>query len=251
MNTDAANTEGAAAPRELPLPARPGGALQTRPLHFIWLVDCSGSMALDGKMQAVNTAIKEAIPIMKQVADENPNARIMIRALKFNDFAQWHMPEPTLVNDFRWLDIQAGGGTRMGAALATVAEQLKMPPMDSRALPPVLVMLSDGEPTDDYEQGLQSLFAEPWGRKAVRLAIAIGQNAKKEELQRFINHEGIEPLQANNPEALTRYIKFVSTEVVRSVSAPASQAGGENAAAMDNLPMPMVDATAPPTHDVW
>ena len=51
---------------------RPGGELATRPLHFIWIADCSGSMAVDGKIQSLNTAIKEAIPNMQDVADENP-----------------------------------------------------------------------------------------------------------------------------------------------------------------------------------
>ena len=31
---------------------RPGGELATRPLHFIWIADGSGSMAADGKIQA-------------------------------------------------------------------------------------------------------------------------------------------------------------------------------------------------------
>jgi len=53
---------------------RPGGELATRPLHFIWICDCSGSMAVDAKIQSLNTAIREAIPHMQGVADENPNA---------------------------------------------------------------------------------------------------------------------------------------------------------------------------------
>ena len=40
---------------------RPGGELAARPLHFIWIADCSGSMAVDGKIQSLNTAIREAI----------------------------------------------------------------------------------------------------------------------------------------------------------------------------------------------
>ena len=46
--------------------------------------------------------------------------------------------------------------------------------MQERALPPVLVLISDGQPTDDFEGGLRVLMAEPWGMKAVRLAVAIG-----------------------------------------------------------------------------
>ena len=62
---------------------RPGGELATRPLHFIWLADCSGSMGSDGKIQALNTAIREAVPHMQRVADENPNAHVLVRAVKF------------------------------------------------------------------------------------------------------------------------------------------------------------------------
>ena len=39
---------------------RPGGELASRPIHFFWVVDCSGSMSYDGKMM-VNTAVEECI----------------------------------------------------------------------------------------------------------------------------------------------------------------------------------------------
>lgn len=203
---------------------RPGGHLASRPLHFIWLVDCSGSMATDGKIQAVNNAIKDAIPLMQQVADENPNAHILVRAIKFSNGAQWHVPDPKPIEDFRWTDVEANGVTDLGEALLRVAEELRMPPMEERALPPVLVLLSDGEPTDTYTVGLDALFAQPWGQKAVRIAIAIGQQANTNVLKRFIKHAEVEPLQANSPESLVRYIKWCSTQVLRSASSPGSQA---------------------------
>ena len=68
----------------MPLLRRPGGELATRPLHFIWITDCSGSMKSHGKIQALNTAIREATPHMQKVADENPNAEVLVRALKFS-----------------------------------------------------------------------------------------------------------------------------------------------------------------------
>src|SRR6476659_259960 len=192
---------------------RPGGELATRPLHFIWIADCSGSMAVDGKIQSLNTAIKEAIPSMQDVADENPNAQVLVRAVKFSDGAQWHISQPTDIVDFKWDDLDAGGVTSMGRALTIVADQLKIPPMTDRALPPVLVLISDGQPTDDFSAGLQALMNEPWGRKAVRIAIAIGEDADNEVLKRFIANPELRPLQANNPEALTKYIRWVSTAV--------------------------------------
>ena len=231
---------------------RPGGELATRPLHFIWIADCSGSMETDGKIQALNTAIREAIPHMQKVADENPNAQVLVRAIKFSNGAQWHISQATPVEDFKWADLSAEGVTDMGKALSMVAEQLKIPPMTDRALPPVLVLVSDGQPTDDFSKGLRELMDEPWGKKAVRIAIAIGEDADHDVLQKFIGHPELKPLQANNPEALVRHIKWVSTAVLKSASAPASQAAGAAPAAA-NVPVPTPTADDEPDSaaDVW
>lgn len=112
---------------------RPGGELASRPLHFFWICDCSGSMQADGKIQSLNNAIKEALPHMQRAAEENPNAQVFVRAAKFSDGAQWHVAAPTPVADFRWEDLKAGGMTDMGKALRLVAEQLRIPPMSARA----------------------------------------------------------------------------------------------------------------------
>jgi len=230
---------------------RPGGELATRPLHFIWIADCSGSMAVDGKIQSLNTAIKEAIPNMQDVADENPNAQVLVRAVRFSDGAQWHVSQPTDIADFKWDDLDAGGVTAMGKALSIVADQLKIPPMDERALPPVLVLISDGQPTDDFAGGLQSLMNEPWGRKAVRIAIAIGEDADQEVLKKFIANPELRPLQANNPESLIKYIRWVSTAVLKSASSPASQSAAASTLGL-NVPIPALpDATGPSADDVW
>ncbi len=229
---------------------RPGGELATRPLHFIWIADCSGSMAIDGKIQSLNTAIKEAIPNMQDVADENPNAQVLVRAVRFSDGAHWHVSQPTDVADFRWEDLAAGGVTSMGRALTLVADQLRIPPMTDRALPPVLVLISDGQPTDDFTSGLQALMNEPWGRKAVRIAIAIGEDADQEVLKKFIANPELRPLQANNPEALTKYIRWVSTAVLKSASSPASQSAESQPGL--NVPIPVVPDTATAAaDDVW
>lgn len=228
---------------------RPGGELATRPLHFIWIADCSGSMAIDGKIQSLNNAIKEAIPNMQDVADENPNAQVLVRAVKFSDGAQWHVSQATDIADFKWDDLEAGGVTSMGRALTLVADQLKIPPMTDRALPPVLVLISDGQPTDDFTSGLQALMNEPWGRKAVRIAIAIGEDADQEVLKKFIGNPELRPLQANNPEALTKYIRWVSTAVLKSASSPASQTV-ESSPGL-NVPIPVIPDMGTATDDVW
>ena len=67
---------------------RPGGELATRPIHFFWVVDCSGSMYGE-KIGIVNNTIQECIPEMRSAADNNPNAQLLIRALQFSSGASW------------------------------------------------------------------------------------------------------------------------------------------------------------------
>lgn len=71
-------------------------------------------MRTDGKIQSLNNAIKEAIPQMQKSADENPNAQVFVRVVKFSDGAQWHVAQPTPVTEFRWADLRAGGLTDRG-----------------------------------------------------------------------------------------------------------------------------------------
>jgi uncharacterized protein YegL len=197
----------------------PGGEMAARPLHFFWIADCSGSMDGD-KIQSLNTAIREAIPEMRRVAQNNPNAQVKVRAIKFSSGATWHIAQPTPIETFQWVNLTAGGVTDMGKAFQLVAEQLRVPPMDPRGLPPVLVLITDGYPTDDYSRGLDAIMAEPWGRKSVRLAIGIGADADYNMLQKFIGNPEIPPCQANNPESLVNFIKWASTAAVQAASAP-------------------------------
>ena len=227
----------------------PGGPLARRPLHFIWIADCSGSMGYGGKIQSLNNAIREALPHMQDAAKGNPNAEVMVRVIKFSSGASWHVATPEQVEHFRWEDLEANGVTDMGKALRLVAEQLDPAVMPQRALPPVLVLISDGHPTDDVSAGLRALMAQPWGKKAVRIAIAIGADAEKSVLQRFIGHPELEPLQANNAESLVKFIKWVSTAVLKSASSPASQAMNTDQAT--NVPLPPVPDPDVKVRDVW
>jgi uncharacterized protein YegL len=234
--------------------SRPGGVLASRPLHFFWIVDASGSMQGD-KIQSLNYAIQSAIPAMREAGDKNPNAQILLRALRFSDAAQWHVAQPTPVEDFRWPDLTAGGVTRMGEALHVLAEELKVLQGEGRILPPVLVLVSDGQPTDDFTAGLRELMAQPLGRKAVRVAIAIGQDADIETLQKFIGHPELHPLQANNAEALVEYIRWASTVAVTSASAVANKVsvGAGVAGASDGAAdaVPLLPPPVAAGDDVW
>ena len=197
----------------------PGGALANRPLHFFWMVDCSSSMAGD-RIGAVNHAIQECIEPMREEAAGNPNAQLYIHTLKVASGASWVTAEPVPIEEFAWEDVEANGITDMGKAFELLAGQLSMPPMPDRALPPVIVLLTDGYPTDDWKRPLEKLLKMPWGKKAVKVAIAIGKDAERSVLEAFTgNPEAV--LDAGNPEVLTHFIKWAST-VASAVSNPTS-----------------------------
>lgn len=98
----------------------------------------------------------------------------------------------------------------------------------------MLAVISDGQPNDDFEAGLERLNSEPRAKKAVRVAIAIGKDADADVLRQFTGPE-YPVLAANNAEQLTEFIRWVSTEPVKSASsgssgAPDEQSGSSAAA---------------------
>src|SRR5256885_1540298 len=110
---------------------RPGGTMARRELHFIWVLDTSGSMNADGKIQALNVAIRETIPQLQSAARDNPNVNVLVRALTFSSGAKWHVEVPVPIESLRWTDVTAGGphdaGQRKRMLEAQQASQLSRP----------------------------------------------------------------------------------------------------------------------------
>ncbi|MEU3894633.1 tellurium resistance protein [Streptomyces sp. NPDC045251] len=193
--------------------------MANRPVHFIWLLDCSWSMQGE-KIARLNYAIREAVPEMRAVARDNPAAQLLLRTITFSTTAQWHHPAPVPVDDFTWQDVEVDGMTNLGEALTLASRELQSPPMPQRALKPVLALVSDGVPTDDWRAGLKAVDATPWGRKAVRVAIAIGGDADRGVLQEFLGNPELQPLDANSPKQLAAAIRWASTAAVKAASQP-------------------------------
>src|ERR1019366_7415748 len=60
----------------------PGGGVARRPLHFIVMADCSGSMKGE-KMQALNYALRSMLPHLLSWEADQLQAQLLIRALAF------------------------------------------------------------------------------------------------------------------------------------------------------------------------
>ncbi len=207
---------------------RPGSTLSARPLHFFILADCSGSMEADGKMQALNNAMREMLPHLLDVASQNPHASVLVRCIAFSTGARWHIESPTPIETLEWRDLTTGGYTDLGAALDLLAPHLAPPLIEERSLPTAVLLISDGMPTDEYKSALGRFLDEPAGRSAVRMAVGIGRDADLEVLERFVGSSEFGPVTANNPEQLMRMIRWASTHASRVASnlAPSAEVLG-------------------------
>lgn len=203
-----------------------GGPLAGKPLHFFWVLDVSGSMANDGKIQALNTAIHEVLPALRSAAHKHENVDVLVRVLVFSSTARWHVSEPTPLARFRWDDVEVEpqGFTELGAALAKLAKEMKVLAAVDRGITPAIVLVSDGQPTNlvepSFRAGLERLMAEPWGNKAVRLAIGIGRDVDVDVLQRFIGGSEIRPVMASNPQQLVDLMRWATTYAVTAATVP-------------------------------
>jgi hypothetical protein len=73
---------------------------------------------------------------------------------------------------------------------------------------PVIILLSDGGPTDDYGKELNALKGNNWFKAAIKIAIAIGEDANQEVLKEFTGNDEC-VLRANNLSILKKMIRFV------------------------------------------
>ena len=184
-------------------------ARKTMVLFF--LVDTSGSMSGD-KIGSLNDAIRETVPDLKDLSSGNPDAAIKIATLQFDTNARWLYPQPIDSEDFVWNDLQVGGLTSLGGALNELNSKLSKEQFLQEATgsyAPVIILLSDGGPTDDYKRGLDNIKQNNWFKHAIKIAIAIGNDADKNVLSEFTgNNEAV--IEVHNKSALKAIIKFVS-----------------------------------------
>jgi len=214
------------------LPERPGGEFATRDLHFFWLLDGSTSMQ-GAKVQSLNFAVANAIPEMRIAADTNPKARLLVHALRFASDVQWistsgvasRSPIPPVpMPEFEWGDfIKADGETAMGSALAVVGDEINKLDLQGRYFAPVIVLVTDGLATDDFEAGLARLMSSTLGKKAIRLAVSIEDGSSDvdlDRLQSFIGSPTIKPFRTADTDKLAELISFASRTGIERSSQP-------------------------------
>ena len=159
-----------------------GAVMPRRVMTLFLLVDASGSMTHNGNIGKVNSAIEEMIPLLQEVSDENADAEIKVAVMEFSSGCRWvthdpaGMPGAESLESFFWNDLQASGLTDMGAAFTELETRLSRSSFlasTTGAYAPVIILLSDGQPTDNWQPGLDKLKRNNWYKCATKIAIAV------------------------------------------------------------------------------
>ncbi len=198
-----------------------------RTMTLFFVIDTSGSMA-GSKIGAVNDAVVNVLPMLDEISVTNPDAEIKVAALEFSTGCSWLYNEPKLASEFVWQDVQASGLTSLGAACEELENKLSRSKgfmqSASGSFAPAIILLSDGAPTDNYEAGLAKLKGNNWFKSAIKVAIAIGDDADKDVLTKFTG---------TNEAVFTVHNIDALKQIIRVVAVTSSQIGSKSSTAGD------------------
>jgi uncharacterized protein YegL len=199
-------------------------APQPRPLPVIVLADVSGSMSENGKIEVLNDALKSMI--ISFAKESRLRAEIQVGLITFGgEFAKEHLPL-VAANRIEGVEaFKATGRTPMGHAFELARQLLEdKEKIPSRAYRPVLVLVSDGAPTDAWEAPLAELKGSERAQKASRFAMAIGADADRMMLGQFANERETPVFEADGARDIMKFFKAVTMSVVaRSASVSPDQ----------------------------
>ena len=154
-------------------------------LVMFFLIDTSGSMK-GTKMGELNTAIEELIPEIRRTGAADTDIKIAV--MTFSSDVAWITPQPVPIETFEWSRLRADGETNMGAAFSELNNKLSRSAFmstPSLSYAPVIFLMTDGYPSDDYRQYIDILNSNSWFKYAVKTALAIGSDPNDEMLELF------------------------------------------------------------------
>jgi len=205
-------------------------AASARPLPVIVLADTSGSMSMGGKIEALNTALADMVRAFAE--EEEGRAAIHVAIVTFGGTAQVHQALAP-ASELNLRPLNATGMTPMGGAFdlaRELVEGLQSAP-GRRPYTPALVLVSDGQPNDAWEEALSRLLESERAKKAQRFALGIGEDADASVLRRFLANPEGKVYGAADARQIKNFFRWVTMSVtVRSRSM------NPNASAADDFP---------------
>jgi uncharacterized protein YegL len=203
-----------------------------RKLPVYLVLDTSGSMSGEPI-----EAVKNGMHILVSALRQDPYAleTAYLSVITFDSQAQQLVPLSELTT-FNVPNIQASGTTAMGAGLKLLAERVDVEVSKTTAetkgdWKPMVFLMTDGGPTDDWQAGLREFQKRKFG---VVVACAAGIRADSKVLKQIT--ENVVMLDTADTASLRAFFKWVSASI--STSSQKVESSGKEITGLDQLPPP-------------
>lgn len=206
-------------------------ASTTRPLPVILMLDVSGSMSQNGKIEALNRAVGEMLRTFSRAESTIADIQVLVVTFGGNEevsypFGRELRPARDVAAEWKG-DLEAQGLTPLGKTLKEVKDYIEdRGSFPRNAYRPVVILLSDGEPqehTYSYEVEAPKFTGDGRTAKCARYAMAIGDGAHEDLLRAFASRSrqgGQYFFHSSDAGDIVHFLEMVST-VVSQVSVSA------------------------------
>jgi len=180
-------------------------------MTIFFLIDTSSSMA-GTKIGTVNGTMEELLPELIEVG--GADADISIAVLRYSSDVEWITGNsPVAAQDYgTWIRLSAGGLTSMGEAFRELNSKLSRSAFmnkPSLSYAPVIFLMTDGEPNDDWQTSLDMLRHNSWFKYGLKIAVGIGSSPNMDVLRQFTGKPEL-AVQAHSSKELRELIEFLA-----------------------------------------
>lgn len=196
-------------------------APETKKLPVVLLLDVSGSMRGE-KIESLYNATTDMIETF--AAAQAREQEIDVAIITFGGTLELHTSY-TPVKDLRARGINkfsASGQTPMGTAVRMAKDMIDDKTVTTgRIYRPAVVLVSDGEPTDSWEEPFKSFINDGRSAKCQRFAVAIGKGAKRDVLEKF-TLDANAVFYAEDAKDISEHFKTISMSISTMIHKPSS-----------------------------
>lgn len=203
-----------------------------RRLPVYLLLDTSGSMTGEPI-----EAVKNGVQMMVHSLRQNPQAieTAFVSIITFDSEAKQLIPLTDLAS-FQTVDLKAAGTTALGAALSLLADKLgnevtKTTLEQKGDWKPIVFIMTDGVPTDDWQAGFQKLKAV---KKGLIVGCAAGNNADDKVLKEIADQ--VVRLSNTDADSIGKFFQWVSASI--ATTSTKVEETGIDLTKKDQLPPP-------------